>query len=194
MDYSKDLSLALGMRLNCILFPLPCDQAFFPGEVAPFPVGDERTAWALRHALARRDPYLLAVPRRDVSLSDLDMPYEETGTLVTHQLLDLPDGVPHGARKVMLEGVCRAKLLKLVDAEDSLELTVFVLNEPPSRPLVCFFSPAAKPDKPIKFRHFHSTILRLRADLSGFLSKIAGEDAATQLPKSPLMSLGRNDA
>jgi ATP-dependent Lon protease len=135
MDYSKDLSLALGMRLNCILFPLPCDQAFFPGEVAPFPVGDERIAWALRQALARRDAYLLAVPRRDVSLRDLDMPYEETGTLVTYQLLDLPDG----ARKVMLEGVCRARLLKLVDAENSLELTVFVLNEPPSRPLVCFF-------------------------------------------------------
>jgi hypothetical protein len=112
-----DLIPPVGTRLSCIILPLPSNLTFLTGEAVPFPVDDERIAWALKQAIAREDAYLLAVPRREVPPGDPGMPYQETGTLVTYQLMELPSG----EEKVMLEGAGRARLLKLADAQNSLE-------------------------------------------------------------------------
>lgn len=126
MDSDEYLMPALGTKLSCILFPLPSNEAFFPGEALPLPVEDERIAWPLRQALAHGNAYLLAIPRREVRPGDsLDMPFEETGTLMTFQLLELP----MGESRVMLEGVCRARLLKLADAQNSLEGEVEIVPD-----------------------------------------------------------------
>lgn len=117
MEYDADVMPAAGTKLNCIILPLPTNLTFLPGEAVPFAVDDERIAWTLKQAIARENRYLLAVPRRDVSQGDPGMPYEDVGTLLTYQLMKLPSG----EEKAMLEGVGRAKLLKLADSRNSLE-------------------------------------------------------------------------
>lgn len=117
MEHDADVMPAAGTRLSCVILPLSANLTFLPGEAVPFPVDDERIAWTLKQAIAREDRYLLAVPRRDVSPGDPGMPYEDVGTLVTYQLMKLPSG----EEKVMLEGVGRARLLKLADIQNSLE-------------------------------------------------------------------------
>ena len=99
----------------------------FPSMVLHFDVGRERSINALK-AAAERDGRIFLAAQKDASITDPSLAdiYEVGVIAEIRQLLTTPDG----STRVLVEGICRAKRVKLVSRKEFLE---FEVKELPSR-------------------------------------------------------------
>ncbi|MBA3730222.1 MAG: LON peptidase substrate-binding domain-containing protein, partial [Sphingomonas sp.] len=102
------------------------DIVVFPHRIVPLFVGREKSVAALEAAMAA-DKELFLVAQLDPSEDDPDRDaLYDLGVIATAmQLLKLPDGTV----RVLVEGVHRAKLLKLVDADGHQAAEVELVDE-----------------------------------------------------------------
>ena len=107
------------------LLPLR-DVVIYPGMIIPLFVGRPKSVSALETGM-QRDKRLILVAQKKV---DLDEPKSKDlytiGTLVNLlQLLKLPDG----SIKVLVEGIHRVRIKKVLDNEEYLEADIELINE-----------------------------------------------------------------
>ncbi len=102
------------------------DIVVFPHRIVPLFVGREKSVAALEAAMAA-DKELFLVAQLDPSEDDLDRDaLYDLGVIATAmQLLKLPDGTV----RVLVEGVHRARLLKLVDADGYQSAEIELVDE-----------------------------------------------------------------
>ncbi|HUQ14158.1 MAG TPA: LON peptidase substrate-binding domain-containing protein, partial [Novosphingobium sp.] len=107
------------------LLPLR-DIVVFPGMVVPLFVGREKSVAALEAAMAS-DKQLFLVAQLDPSEDDPDRDaLYDLGVIATAmQLLKLPDGTV----RVLVEGIQRARLVRLVDADGHQAAEVELVDE-----------------------------------------------------------------
>ena len=113
------------MIINAPVLPLR-DVVVYPHMVIPLFVGREKSIKALEDAMLKDKKVLLVAQKS----ADVDDPGAEdifeVGTLSNIlQLLKLPDGTV----KVLVEGGVRARILQLIDGEDSFSAEVHLLSE-----------------------------------------------------------------
>jgi len=124
-EESKDPILAEGDRLQVPVLPLR-DVVVYPHMVIPLFVGREKSIQALEQAMERGKQVLLVAQKS----AEVDDPSEKdiyrVGTLAQIlQLLKLPDGTV----KVLVEGVQRARVTELDDAEFFIAEVVAVAED-----------------------------------------------------------------
>ena len=98
------------------------DMVVFPHMMAPFIIGREGSVTALERTLGRSDRHIFLVTQRDPKVDDpgAEDLYEIGSVARVVQNLKLPNGNV----KVMVEGVCRGRLLDLTAVEDSFDAEV----------------------------------------------------------------------
>ncbi len=102
------------------------DIVVFPHRIVPLFVGREKSVAALEAAMAA-DKQLFLVAQLDPSEDDPDRDaLYDLGVIATAmQLLKLPDGTV----RVLVEGVHRARLLKLIDADGYQSAEIELVDE-----------------------------------------------------------------
>src|SRR3989344_1394840 len=107
------------------LLPLR-DVVLFPYMVVPLFVGREKSISALEEALSKKKDIFLCAQKTAKTNNPGPEDYYYVGTLASIiQLLRLPDGTV----KVLVEGVRRAKVIKLLGEQKYFLVEVQVLDE-----------------------------------------------------------------
>ena len=111
--------------MNIPLVPLR-DVVIFPGVVTPLFVGRESSINSLQKAMSDDKSVMLIAQKEPNTENPEKKDLYEIGTVSTIlQLIKLPDGT----YKVLVEGIKRAKLQKLISGKDILEAEVDILED-----------------------------------------------------------------
>ena len=111
--------------MNIPLVPLR-DVVIFPGVVTPLFVGRESSINSLQKAMSDDKSVMLIAQKEPNTENPEKKDLYEIGTISTIlQLIKLPDGT----YKVLVEGIKRAKLQKLISGKDILEAEVDILED-----------------------------------------------------------------
>ena len=118
------------MRMTASTLTLPVlplrDIVVFPHRIVPLFVGREKSVAALEAAMAN-DKQLFLVAQLDPSEDepDRDALYDLGVVATAMQLLKLPDGTV----RVLVEGVQRARLVRLVDGDGHQQAEIEMIDE-----------------------------------------------------------------
>ncbi len=106
--------------------PLRSGTVIFPSTVVPFFVGREKSLAALEIAMDEKNGYMFVVSQKDPSVEEPDVDdLYEVGTIVkVLQIAKLPDET----YKVLVEGVERARIVKVLKSDDYFEFQIEVLK------------------------------------------------------------------
>ncbi|MGQ9697103.1 MAG: endopeptidase La [Armatimonadota bacterium] len=103
------------------------DRVYFPHMIFPLNVGREKSIRALEEARAQ-DRIILLVSQRDALIDDPEPQdlYEVGIAAEVMHVLNIPDGTV----RVMLEGLCRVRILQFLQTDPFMMTRVEVLEEP----------------------------------------------------------------
>jgi len=106
--------------------PMRSNSVVFPGTIVPFFVGREKSLVALEKAMEEKNGYLFLVSQKDITIEEptADDMYQVGSISRVLQIAKLPDET----YKVLVEGVERARIKKVLKTEEYFEFEVEILK------------------------------------------------------------------